>query len=87
MAKLIFTTDTEHNREASKIEFTIPEEMDIFEYRIMCIRMAAAMGYGETSIKRAFGEEELSQTESELRFKEFLQTINAYTGSLLRQEL
>ena len=83
MGKLIFTNDTKYNREASNIEFTLPDDMDIFEYRIMCIRMAGAMGYGETSIKRAFGEEELTETESDLRFKEFLQTINVYTGSLL----
>ena len=83
MGKLIFTNDSEYNREASNIELTLPDDMDIFEYRIMCIRMASAMGYGETSIKRAFGEEELTQTESELRFKEFLEIINVYTGSLL----
>lgn len=83
MAKLIFTTDREYNREASNIELTLPDEMDIFEYRIMCIRMASAMGYGETSIKRAFGEEETKYSESDLGFKEFLETINVYTGSLL----
>lgn len=84
MGKLIFTNDTEYNREASNIEFTVPEDMDIFEYRIMCIRLAGAMGYGETSIKRAFGEEEIKYSESDLDFKRFLETINIYTGSLLK---
>ena len=83
MGKLIFNIDNNNFREASNIELTVPDDMDIFEYRIMCIRLASAMGYTESSIKRAFGEEELTQTESELRFKEFLQTINVYTGSLI----
>ena len=85
MGKLIFTNDTEYNREASKIEFTLPEDMDIFEYRIMCIRMASAMGYGPQSIKRAFGEEDKYETQSDLDFKKFLQSINIYTGSLLNE--
>lgn len=83
MGKLIFTNDIEYNREASKIEFTLPEDMDIFEYRIMCIRMASAMGYGESSIKKAFGEEEVKYSDSDLNFKKFLETINLYTGSLI----
>lgn len=83
MAKLIFNIDNDNFREASNIELTVPNDMDIFEYRIMCIRMASSMGYTESSIKRAFGEEELTQIQSELRFKEFLETINSYTGSLI----
>lgn len=83
MAKLIFNIDNNNFREASNIELTVPDDMDIWEYKIMCIRMASAMGYTESTIKRAFGEEEINYTESELRFREFLQVINVYTGSLL----
>jgi hypothetical protein len=83
MAKLIFNIDNDNFREASNIELVVPDDMDIWEYKIMCIRLASAMGYTESTIKRAFGEEEYNHTEDELRFREFLEIINVYTGSLI----
>ena len=59
MGKLIFRyTDelVEENREAREIEFTVPDDMDINEFKVMCVRMAAAMGYQEKSIKKSFGD-------------------------------
>ena len=60
MGKLIFTyTDNdfiENNREASKIELDVPDDMDINEYKIVCVRMASAIGYGNKSITKAFGD-------------------------------
>jgi hypothetical protein len=44
------------NREASKIEFIVPDNMNIWEYKIMCVRLAQAIGYQESSIKLAFGD-------------------------------
>ena len=57
MAKLIFIVDEEDNREASKIDFTVPNDLDIWEYKRVCMRMAGAMGYTSLSIKKAFGHE------------------------------
>mgnify|MGYP001243606573 FL=1 len=60
MGKIIFSyTDKEFlqsQREASKIELDVPDDMDIKEYKVMCVRLASAMGYHEKSIKRAFGD-------------------------------
>ena len=60
MGKLIFTyTDKdfiENNSEASKIEFDVPDDMDIHEYKVICVRMASAIGYQEKSITKAFGD-------------------------------
>ena len=60
MGKLIFTyTDKdfiEHNREASKIELDVPDDMDIQEYKVVCIRLAAAIGYTEKTITKGFGD-------------------------------
>ena len=59
MGKLIFRyTDEllEDNREAREIEFTVPDDMDIHEFKVMCVRMAGAMGYQEKSIKKSFGD-------------------------------
>jgi hypothetical protein len=83
MAKLIFNIDNDNFREASNIELVVPDDMDIWEYKIMCIRLASAMGYTESTIKRAFGEEKYNHTKDELRIREFLEIINVYTGSLI----
>ena len=60
MGKLIFTyTDKdfiESNREANKVELDVPDDMDINEYKIVCVRMASAIGYGNKSITKAFGD-------------------------------
>jgi hypothetical protein len=78
MAKFIFIIEEELNREASKIEFEVPNDMDVWEYKRMCIRMAGAMGYTSLSVKKAFGQEYLKNVEEELNqiFE------NAYSGSI-----
>ena len=78
MAKFIFIINEEENREASKIEFEVPNDMDVWEYKRMCIRMAGAMGYASLSVKKAFGQEYLNNVEEELN--EIFQ--NAYSGSI-----
>jgi hypothetical protein len=58
MGKLIFRyTDElqEDCREASKIELKVPDDMDIHEFKVMCVRMASALGYQQTSIENSFG--------------------------------
>mgnify|MGYP003657020346 FL=1 len=60
MGKLIFRYTEEdfvdNNREASEIELTVPDDMDINEFKVMCVRLASAIGYTETSIKKGFGD-------------------------------
>jgi len=60
MAKLIFRyTEKEfidNNREASEIELTVPDDMDIFEYKTMCVRLASTLGYTEKTIEKGFGD-------------------------------
>lgn len=60
MAKLIFRyTDTElgeENREASEIELTVPDDMNITEYKTMCVRLASTLGYTEKTIEKGFGD-------------------------------
>jgi len=79
MAKLIFIIDEEENREASKIEFEVPNDMDIWEYKRMCIRMAGAMGYASLSVRKAFGIEYKKDLSNE--FNEILK--QAFSGSLV----
>ena len=79
MAKFIFIIEESENREASKIEFEVPNDMDVWEYKRMCIRMAGAMGYASLSVRKAFGKEYLNNVEEELN--QIFQ--NAYSGSLV----
>lgn len=77
MAKFIFIIDEKENREASKIEFEVPNDMDIWEYKRMCIRMAGGMGYTSLSIKKAFGHE--FKSEQDIEIGNMLKSI--YSGS------
>ena len=40
--------------EAQRIEFEMPPGMNVYEFKLLCKRMAAALGYSDTSIKDAF---------------------------------
>jgi Holliday junction resolvasome RuvABC DNA-binding subunit len=80
MGKLIFKYTEEefinNVREASEIEFTIPDEINIFEFKTICARMAAALGYHEESIKKAFGK--LEETNN-LTITDLINEINKET--------
>jgi hypothetical protein len=54
MSKFIFITNSLNTREASKIEFEVPNDLTIFEFKNICIRMASAMGYHHNTILKAF---------------------------------
>ena len=54
MATLEYKVDDRHYREASTIKFDIPDDMDIEEYKIICMRMAYALGYQHSSIQSIF---------------------------------
>jgi hypothetical protein len=56
MAKLIFKLNEDYNREAKEIEFTVPDDMNIYELKTVFCRLAAAMGYSPNSIENAFGD-------------------------------
>lgn len=60
MAKLIFRYTEEdfvnEIREAKSVELDVPGDMDIHEFKVVCIRLAASMGYGEKSITKGFGD-------------------------------
>ena len=84
MAKLIFKYSgemLEECREASEIEMMIPDDFNIHEYKIICMRMAAAMGFTESTIKESFGET-LYDTQFDIEFSDFLKSTLNYTSSL-----
>jgi hypothetical protein len=54
-------------KEAKSIELKIPNEMTCPEFKIMCIRMAHAIGYHENSVRESFGK--ISDKKSNKIFK------------------
>lgn len=81
MAKLIYDFGGD-SREAKVIEFTIPDDLDIYEFRTVCIRMASAMGYTNTTINKAFDTSH-HETKEEIEFKQFMKSLlSPTTGSL-----
>jgi hypothetical protein len=84
MGKLQYHSEEPLNREAKHISFDVPDDMNISEFKIVCVRLASAMGYHPSSIYRAFGELDY-ETESDKEFKNFLKSLNIETvsGSLI----
>lgn len=80
MAKLIFkyTEGLNEIREAHEIEFSVPNDMNINEFKIMCVRLASALGYHEQSINNSFGELNYGEDKDE-QLKQLLNDI--YEGS------
>lgn len=82
MGVLSYTSEEPLNREAMNISFDVPDDMNIYEFKIMCVRLASAMGYHANSINKVFGELDY-ETPSDKEFKEFLHSLNVTTGSLV----
>lgn len=79
MAKLIYIADNhEIHREAKEIEFTISDDLDIYEFKRICQRLASAMGYHPHSIEQAFEYQESYITE-EHNVSEILSVISSNT--------
>lgn len=54
MARLLYLTDDKGCREATVIQFTLPDALTISEYKTVCIRLASAMGYSDKNIRQEF---------------------------------
>jgi len=63
-----------NTREPKKIVFNVPKDLNIYEYRIMCIRMTQAMGFGEENIVDAFGpiDEPYYMDDEEIEIREHI---------------
>jgi hypothetical protein len=85
MAKLIYNSEEDENREALNIEFTISEDLNIYEFKTICVRMASAMGYHYESIDRAFGSIGYESSRDK-RLKSLIKSIQkpeySFTSSL-----
>jgi hypothetical protein len=81
MAILSYTSEEPLNREAHNISFDVPDDMNIYEFKIMCVRLASSIGYHSNSIYKAFGDTDY-ETEADKEFKQLIKSIGHLTGSL-----
>ena len=85
MAKFIFKLEEDGVREASSIEFKVPDDMNITEFKIVCVRMAHSLGYSPNSIDKVFGPIETHKTKEE-SFRRFIReftTSHQLSGSIV----
>ncbi len=54
MDKIIYTRGT-YSKEAQKIEIDVREDLDIHDFKLICKRLACALGYSSKSVEEAFG--------------------------------
>jgi hypothetical protein len=65
MGKLIYISEDTDNREANTITFEVVDDLTISEFKIICMRMASAMGYSQSIIEKSFGNDKISDKEFE----------------------
>ena len=75
MAILTYEDETD-SREANVIKFEIPDDMNIHEFKIVCARLAAALGYSDRIITKSFGNLDY-ETEDDRFFKQIFDSIKS----------
>ena len=54
MDKIIYERGT-YSKEAQKIEMDVRENLDVWDFKTICKRLACALGYSNKSVEEAFG--------------------------------
>ena len=73
MDKITYERDVEGNsRETTKIDFEFESDLNIKEFKRLCVRLAYSLGYGEKSIKKQFGVGELKPDQDMEGFRKLL---------------
>ena len=61
MDRITYTRGT-YSKEAQKVELEVREDMDIYDFKILCKRLAASLGYSYKSIEEAFDNKQPPKT-------------------------
>jgi len=75
MGKLIYISEDILYREANTITFELVDDLTISEFKIICMRMASAMGYSNSIIEKSFGSDEILDKEFEELRKDVIGSI------------
>lgn len=65
MDKITYTRGT-YSREAQKIEFEVPEDLSIQDFKILCKRLASSLGYSYKSIDEIFDNKQSPQSTKQI---------------------
>tara|TARA_R100000008_G_scaffold85476_1_gene75528 strand:- start:622 stop:828 length:207 start_codon:yes stop_codon:yes gene_type:complete len=65
MDKITYTRGT-YSKEAQKVELEVREDMDIHDFKILCKRLAASLGYSYKSIEEAFENKTVSKDNKQI---------------------
>lgn len=55
------------SKEAKKIEFDVPSNLTIKQFKIICRRLASSLGYGPNAIEKEFGKDKEVGNEKQLK--------------------
>ena len=53
-----YTENIEESREIQECRLNVPDDMNIQEFKQACGRLALAIGYSPTTVKKGFGDYE-----------------------------
>lgn len=62
MDKIIYERGT-YSKEAQKIEMDVRENLGINDFKLICKRLACALGYSNSSVEEAFGTTQSNKEE------------------------
>ncbi len=65
MDKITYTRGT-YSREAQKVEFEVPEDLSIQDFKRLCKRLAASLGYSYESIREEFDNKQPPKTNKQI---------------------
>ena len=75
MARITYNINDNEIREANEITFNFPDDINIYEFKTICVRLAHSLGYHPNSIDKSFGDledepkEELKRRLNQLKNK------------------
>jgi len=71
MDKISYTRGT-YSKEVQKIEMDVTENLDIYDFKRICKRLACALGYSSSNVEKAFGGCETTKKPSTNIIKKLL---------------
>ena len=57
----------EESREADRIEFNVPPNLTIKEFKLICRRLALSLGYSTKSVTKEFGKDRETGNDKQLK--------------------
>ena len=72
MKKYSMDTRGTFSKEVQKIELDVTDNLDVHEFKLICKRLACALGYSSKSVEEAFGNTHPDTEDSATNIKQIL---------------